>query len=82
MTIRNLSPQQMFERWALEHTPRYHFAADPKQDFAAWKAAAWPKVLATPGDFPERVPLNPELLAEWERDGLRFERWIIRLLRK
>jgi len=77
MNTRNLSPQQMFEQWALDHTPRYHFAADPGQDFAAWKDAALPEVLATLGDFPERAPLNPELLAEWVRDGLRLQRWII-----
>ena len=77
MTNRKLSPQQMFERLAIEHVPAHHFAAQPEQDFGAWKETAWPKVLATLGDFPERVPLNPELLAEWERDGLRFQRWII-----
>ncbi len=77
MTTRNLSPQQMFEKWALEHVPQYHFAAQPGQDFAAWKGEVWPKVLATLGDFPERVPLNPQLLVEWDHDGLRKQRWII-----
>ena len=37
----------------------------------------WPKVLATLGDFPEKVALNPQLLAEWEEDNLRKQRWII-----
>jgi len=77
MTTRNLSPQEMFIRLAQEHVPTYHFAALEKPDFAAWKAAALPAVLATLGEAPERVPLNPELLAEWEQDGLRKQRWVI-----
>ncbi len=77
MTIRNLSPHQMFEKTAMEHVPLYHFAANPQQDFSAWKAEALPRVLATLGDHPPRVPLKPQLLAEWEHDGLRKQRWII-----
>jgi len=76
MTIRNLSPQTMFEKLALEHKPLCRFDAK-KQNFTAWKKNTWPKVLATLGDFPEKVPLNPQLLAEWEEDGLRKQRWII-----
>lgn len=77
MTDRNLSPQEMFVRLAAEHVPTYHFAALDCPDFDAWKAAATPEVLATLGDWPERVPLNPELLVEWEQDGLRKQRWVI-----
>lgn len=76
MTIRNMSPQRMFEELALEHKPLCRFGAK-KQSFAQWKKNAWPQVLATLGDFPERVPLNPQLLAEGEQDGLRKQRWII-----
>jgi len=67
----------MFEQWALQQTPKYHFTGSTPADFAAWKAAALPQVLATIGDYPERVPLNPELEAEWEHDGLRKQRWVI-----
>jgi hypothetical protein len=77
MTIRNLSPHQMFEKLALEHVPQYKFAGSTEADFATWKKDALPKVLATLGDFPARVPLNPQLLAEWEQDGLAKQRWII-----
>lgn len=77
MTDRNLSPQEMFVRLAAEHVPTYHFGNRGAAGFAAWKAEATPKVLATLGDWPERVPLNPELLAEWEEDGLRKQRWVI-----
>jgi hypothetical protein len=67
----------MFVELGMEHVPQYHFAAQPGQDFGAWQAAAWPKVLATIGDSPGRVPLNPELMAEWEQGGLRKQRWLI-----
>jgi hypothetical protein len=67
----------MFELWGQEHTPEYAFTGSTPEEFAAWKAEALPKVLATLGNYPERVPLNPELLAEWEHDGLRKQRWII-----
>ena len=77
MTIRNLSPHQMFEKLALEHVPLFKFSGSTAKDFAEWKANALPKVLATLGDFPPRVPLNPQLLAEWEQDGLSKQRWII-----
>jgi len=33
--------------------------------------------MATLGDFPERVPLNPLLTAEWEHEGLKKQRWLI-----
>lgn len=77
MTIRNLSPHVMFEQLALEHVPTQRFDGGAKADFAVWKAETWPKVFSTLGDFPERVPLNPQLLAEWEQDGLHKQRWII-----
>lgn len=77
MSTRNLSPQQMFEALAREHVPAYHFTGSTREEFAAWQAEAWPRVLATLGDFPTKVPLNPELMAEWEEDGLRKQRWLI-----
>jgi hypothetical protein len=75
--MRNLSPSKMFELLGVEHTPEYSFYGATKAEFDAWKRAALPKVLATLGKYPEKVPLNPELLAEWEHDGLRKQRWII-----
>jgi hypothetical protein len=77
MKTRNLSPQAMFEAIADEHKPAYAFAGKTRTDFEAWKAEAWPKVLATLGNWPERVPLNAEMTAEWEHDGLRKQRWLI-----
>jgi hypothetical protein len=77
MTVRNLSPHAMFEQLALEHVPSHHFAGTTTSDFAHWKQETLPLVMATLGDFPERVPLNPELLVEWDQDGLHKQRWMI-----
>ncbi len=77
MTVRNLSPQQMFIALAQEHHPLYKFEGQTPKDFTAWKQTALPKVLATLGDFPTSVPPNPQLLAEWTDKGLRRQRWII-----
>ncbi|HEY3289220.1 MAG TPA: alpha/beta hydrolase family protein [Anaerolineae bacterium] len=76
MGSRNLSPQTMFEELAREHIPTFHFANWPA-GHSEWKTQAWPQVKQTLGDFPERVPINPLLLAEWEQDGLRKQRWVI-----
>jgi dienelactone hydrolase len=77
MSFRNLSPQAMFERLALEHRPAFSFVEHAQHDFPAWKEAALPRVLATLGAFPERVPPNPQLLAEWEHDGLVKQKWLL-----
>ena len=77
MSFRNLSPQGMFERLALAHQPRFRFVGETGADWETWKRAALPEVLATLGDFPPRVPLNPHLLAEWEHDGLVKQKWLI-----
>ena len=77
MSRRNLNPQTMFQQLALEHEPRFRFKAADKEGFEAWKAAALPEVIGTLGDFPERVAPDPELIAEWEHDGLRKQKWLI-----
>ena len=77
MSVRNLSPQTMFEQMALAHRPTYRFEGRTPTEFAAWKDAALPAVMRCLGDAPARVPLNPELLAEWEHDGLWKQKWVI-----
>jgi len=77
MSFRNLSPQHMFEQMALEHEPEAKFTATSTEEFQAWKSATYPKVMATLGTMPERVPLNPQLLAEWDQDGLQCQKWLI-----
>jgi dienelactone hydrolase len=75
MSFRNLSPQEMFIALANEHRPQCKFS--PEQKFSEWKANTLPQVLNTLGDFPERVPLNPQMLAEWEHEGMKKQKWLI-----
>ena len=77
MTIRNLSPQQMFADLVANRTPELAFAGSSKSQFDSWQTKTLPTVLACLGDSPERVDLNPQLLAEWTHRGLRRQRWII-----
>ena len=63
----------MFEQIALEHIPHYSFKGETQADFDAWKRETLPKVLATLGEFPDKVPLDPELNAEWEHDHSRAQ---------
>ena len=77
MSFRNLSPQRMFFDLALEHEPKYGFSATNKEEFLKWKSQALPEVISTLGDFPEEVPLNPELMAEWKDGLLLKQRWLI-----
>jgi dienelactone hydrolase len=74
---RNQSPQSMFLEMALRHKSQYSFNGTSREDFALWKKSALPPVIAALGDWPKRVPLNPELIAEWEEDGLIKQRWLI-----
>lgn len=77
MLNRNLSPQRMFMEMALCHRPLCAFTGETKEAFESWKEQALPRVIATLGDFPKRVALNPEGIAEWREDGLTKQRWVI-----
>jgi hypothetical protein len=77
MKTRNLSPQQMFIRTALENKPSCCFTGRTPAAFTAWKKKAKPLVLATLGRFPKRVAPEPELVSEWVEDGLQKQRWMI-----
>src|SRR5688572_29846917 len=70
MTQRNLSINRYFEDKAAQHTPRHRFSGKSKEDFQRWQAELRPKVLATMGKMPAKVPLNPEIIAEWTEDGV------------
>jgi len=77
MRVRNLNPHQMFIEMGRQQRPRYRFEGRTRTQFARWQTQALPAVLSCLGDFPEMVPPNPELLAEWSERGLRMQRWII-----
>jgi len=64
----------MFIEMALEHRPSHAFTGG---DFAAWQADTLPKVKACLGDWPGKVPANPELACEWNHDGLVKQRWLL-----
>ena len=77
MTIRNLSPKDMFLALAREHKPTWQFTGKTVAQFRTWKKKAIPEVLATLGDAIPSVKPNAKLLAEWEHKGLLRQRWII-----
>jgi len=77
MAERNLNPHRMFIEMARRHEPRHHFTGAGRADFERWQAEARPAVMACLGEFPETVPLNSELVCEWETDGIRRQRWLI-----
>lgn len=77
MTDRNLSPFEYFQNLASSHKPRHTFTGKTSQDVARWKRTLLPKVLATLGHRPQKVPMRPKLLAQWQEDGLVKQRWVI-----
>ena len=77
MTTRNLSPQRMFAGLVADREPTHRFTGRNRRDFSSWKRRTLPRVLATLGESPPATPARPELLAEWEQDGLVRQRWII-----
>lgn len=74
MPERNTSPYEMFLRYAHDHKPQHAFSAG---DVAQWRGRALPDVLATLGDLPPTVPPNPELIVEWQDDGVVTQKWLI-----
>jgi dienelactone hydrolase len=64
---RNFSINAHFRAHAARHVPKFRYAG---QDFDRWQSDLGAAVRATLGRLPERVPLNPEIQAEWREDGL------------
>ncbi len=77
MIYRNLNPNQMFMAMAQNHRPKFRFDGGDRTAFDRWHSQALPEVLACLGDFPQSVPPNPELVAEWSDRGLRMQRWLL-----
>lgn len=73
------SPQEMFFQMAAAHVPECRFDETAQGNFAQWKEATLPRVLATLGKFPPSCDPEPGLVSEWSHDGLRKQRWRIRL---
>jgi dienelactone hydrolase len=73
---RNLSPNAYYNAISARHVPEYRFAGKTRQDWARWQRALLPRAIASLGKMPPAVPLNPELQAQWEEDGLIKQRII------
>jgi len=67
---RNLSINAYFRNLAAGHIPQFRFNGSTKEDWQNWKDTLYPKLTATLGQMPHKVPLNPEIIIEWEEDGL------------
>ena len=73
---RNLSINAYFRDIAARHEPRYRFNGATESDWRQWRDELLPAVKATLGRMPDKVPLNPEIQAEWTQDGLTKQRVI------
>jgi len=74
---RNFSINAYFRNMAARHTPRLRFAGSTREDWQRWKKELKRAVVASLGRMPEKVPLNPEIEAEWEADGLLKQRVLL-----
>ena len=70
---RNLSINAHFRAKAARHTPRLRYDG---RHFSRWQDELLTAARATLGRMPEKVPLNPEVQAEWREDGLIKQRVI------
>jgi dienelactone hydrolase len=67
---RNFSPTEYWNRLAENHTPELAFKGSTRADYETWESAARPKYRELLGRFPERVPLNAEVMSTVEDNGL------------
>ncbi len=74
---RNLNPYVMFDRLAARHRPNHAFVGSTRPQFESWRTELLPRVRDTLGQAPPAVEPDPQLLTEWEEDGLIKQRWII-----
>lgn len=74
---RNTNPFEFFRLTAADHRPSQAFTGRTPSQFTAWRDKTLPAVLASMGHRPRPVPPKPELLVQWEEDGLVKERWIL-----
>jgi len=74
---RNLSINAYFRRLAAKHTPRFRFDGSSREEWRSWREQLLPAVKATLGRMPEKIPLNPEIQAEWMEDALLKQRVIL-----
>jgi dienelactone hydrolase len=64
---RNLSINAYFRHRAARHNPRLRYAG---QKFESWQRELLTEARSLLGTPPRRVPLNPEIQAEWSEEGV------------
>ncbi len=72
--MRNFSINRYFARLGETWKPAHRFAGATKADWQSWRGTLYPAVKASRGAAPPPVPLNAEVQAVWEQDGLVKER--------
>lgn len=75
--MRNLSINRYFETAARNHVPKYRFGTQGNADWKAWHGELLQAARASLLKMPKNVPLNPQVLMEWEADGLIKQRFVI-----
>ncbi len=73
---RNLSLGRHFCTLAERHSPRFRFAGKDENDWRSWREQLAAPARASLGTMPPKVPLNPEIQAEWTEAGLQKQRVI------
>jgi len=67
---RNLSINAYFRDLAARHAPRHRFSGATRQDWQSWRQQLLPVLKQSLGRMPRKVPINPEVVAEWREEGL------------
>ncbi len=67
---RNLSIHAYFHHLDAAHQPEFRFAGRDRADWEQWRRGLQPRLLQSLGAMPAAVPLNPQVLVEWQEDGL------------
>ena len=74
MANRNFSMIDYFNNLDTAHTPELQFNGSTLDDFEAWHEQAQAKFMELLGRWPEPAPLNAEVIASIEQDGVIRER--------
>lgn len=74
---RNMSVNRFFTELGANYQPRHRFGEGANKNWQQWKETLLPALKRTLGHMPKRVPLNAEVIAEWEEDGLIKQKFVI-----
>ena len=74
---RNFSTTEYWKRLAENHVPQLAFNGSTRSDYEKWEAAARPKFAGLLGRFPEKVPLDAEIMSSVNDCGIIRERVVM-----